>query len=337
MKINRVSEEKLAPSWAFEDVSREGCLDEKFLSEEEMQRIENLPFEDLTDEGIVEERDTIERCAESGSLYHYNAQWSDKTKRALREYAEVSGMKMDKFRAVHPEYIENIRLVEREAANAREKMFQKVANKEIDSMLEDPFKLDERANTDHMKPTNWEDNKKQINLEDRPSMMSGAVKPLRGGEDYFEDPISKLADGQNSILDPGAIESLANSEVEDTGERLRRENEERAASREAKHKEWEQDKIDAMEKSEIIPKGSVFPTEAMNAQPGIKGDLFDFDKVPDKTAGEKIAEGNEEHRKEIQGEDKEEHEFTLKSASVRGISDTFGSELEKALKKHENS
>ena len=113
----------------------------------------------------------------------------------------------------------------------------------------------------------------------------------------------------------------------------KRQNEEKAAGRETHHKEWEQEKIDAMEKSEIIPKGNVFPTEAMNAQPGIRGDVFDFDNIPEKTAGEQISDRNEEHRKEIQGNDKEEHEFTMKSATVRGISDTFSSELEKALKK----
>lgn len=45
-----------------------------------------------------------------------------------------------------------------------------------------------------------------------------------------------------------------------------------------------------------------------------------------------ISEANEDRRKEIQGEDKEEHEFELQKNPARQISDTFGEELKKYLK-----
>jgi hypothetical protein len=205
------------------------------------------------------------------------------------------------------------------------------AKDEVTAMLNDPFKLDEKADTSHMDKANWEDVQRQSSLNDKPAMM-GSVRPIRGGEDYNANPFSQTARGQNSIDNPDAIKALAESEEEDTGARLRKENEQKEEAKKAEHERWQKDKIASMEDSDIIPKGNIFPTESMTAQPGLKEDVFNFD-VPDKTEGEKIAEANEERRKAIQGEDKEQHEFELKTSPKAEISDTFADALKKALRK----
>jgi hypothetical protein len=95
-----------------------------------------------------------------------------------------------------------------------------------------------------------------------------------------------------------------------------------------------------MEGNDIIPKGNVFPTEVMNAQPGLNnsssqmGIYSDFDpaELPEKTKGEMLAEANEERRKSIQGEAKDKEWSSDGKSAARGISDTFGDELKKHLK-----
>jgi len=326
-----MADEQIAPSWAFEDVDKLAASEfiNGYITQEEIERVQSLPIDNLTEAQIVEQRDVIEKCAESQSLYHYNSEWPENIQSTLREYATVCGLEDSKFKSVHPEYIESIKVI----ANGEQEM------KEKGKMTMDAFKLDEAGDMSYMDKSNWEDIHKQNNLEARPS-MEGSVIPLRGGEDYYANSDPQTARGQNSITDPNAIETFAESEQEDTGVRLKRENEERANSREAKHQAWEQEKVDAMEGSEIIPKGSVFATEVMNAQPGLSNDRlemgvysdFDLKDMPDRTDGERLAELNEERRQEIQGAPKDKHDFDIKPQSARGISDTFAEQLKKHLK-----
>ena len=326
-----MADEKIAPSWAFEDVDKLAGSEffNEYINQDEIERVQSLPVDDLTEDQIIEQREVIEACSDKGTIYHYNSQWSDSVKSVLKEYATVCGMDESKFKAVHPEYIESITVV----ASTEETM------KKEAEIQNDPFKLDEAGDMSHMEKSNWEDIHKQNNLEMRPS-MEGSVVPMRGGEDYYANSDPQTARGQNSITQPDAIEALANSEEEDTGARLRRENEEKAMSREKKHQAWQEEKVAAMEGSEIIPKGSVFATEVMNAQPGLDSDKlhmgvysdFDLQDLPDKTDGERLAELNEERRQEIQGAPKEYHEFKPEAHNARGISDTFADELKKHIK-----
>ncbi len=332
MKISKMAEEQLAPSWAFEDVDNVAVADfinREYISQAEVERVQSLPDKDLTEDQVVEQREVIEKCAESNSLYHYNSQWSEKVKSALREYATVCGLDGSKFKAVHPEYFESITVI----ADGH-----KTIKKEA-KMVIDAFHLDDIGDMDHMKESNWESVHKQSNLAMRPS-MEGSVIPMRGGEDYYANSDTKTVRGQNSITEPDAIGAFADSEVEDTGARLRRENKERANSREVKHKAWEQGKIDAMAGTDIIPKGSVFPTEVLDAQPGLNNNKmhmgvysdYDLKDLPDRTDGECLAELNEGRRREIQGAPKEEHDFQPQTHQVRGISDSFAEELKKHIK-----
>jgi len=362
MKINRMAEEKTAPSWLFEGSNAPEFSDSDYIINEEFSRIQLMP-DRLSEDDLVSERETIEACAVKGSLYHYSSNWETTTKSALKEYALVCGMDMSKFRAIDP-----VTVVEANCGSChqlpdydsffqtkvQEKLKEKGVNslddlsegeqkgffKEVDkswkgkdevtAMLNDPFKIDEKADMSHMEKANWEDSKKQGNMDLRPSMKGGII-PLRGGEDYNKSPETRTAQGQNSIGNADAIKDLIENEQEDTGARLRRENEERRNT-DAKHQEWEQDQVDKIGDVSIVPKGNVFQTESMNAQPGIKGDdPFGLDAIPEKTQGEKIAEVNEDRRKTIQGENKEDFEFSSNKAPVRRISDLFGEELKKHL------
>jgi hypothetical protein len=331
MKISRMAEENTAPTWAFEDIDQLAKSEfiNQYITQAEVERVQSLPEDNLSESQVIEQREVIEACSNDNTVYHYSSEWSDDVKASLKEYATVCGLDESKFKAVHPEYIEELKV---------EATAESILKKEAD-VQNDPFKLDTAGDLSHMEESNWEDIHKQNNLEQRPS-MEGSVVPMRGGEDYYANSDPQTARGQNSITQPDAIETLANSEEEDTGARLRRENEERANSRDVKHQAWQDEKVAAMEGSEIIPKGTVFPTEVLNAQPGLESDKihmgvysdFDPQDMPDKTDGERLAELNEERRQEIQGAPKEDHDFKPEAHNARSISDSFADQLKKHLK-----
>jgi hypothetical protein len=76
----------------------------------------------------------------------------------------------------------------------------------------------------------------------------------------------------------------------------------------------------------------------MNAQTGLDTSASTLanlkaEDLPEKTEGEMIAEKNEEHRKSIQREEQPDDWQEMKTASERGISDSFADSLKKALGK----
>jgi len=326
MKINRVADENIAPSWAFDLEGK----DFAYFTEADSKRLMGTP-ETLTDDDLVSQRDIIEKCASDGGYYFYNVDWDKKSVADLREYATACGLDSSKFKETHPEYIEDIEIVRAESKNS--KMSKKASSKNA-LTLEDPFHLEdveEERSTDPNRE-DWETVTSQKHLGKRPSDMSGSVKPLRGGEDYMANQFTQTARGQNSIGNPDAIEQYA-EEGEDTGERLRRENEERSTKRQRDHSEWEQEKVASQEFEDKL-RGTVFPTEVMAAQSGIRDD-FDITKqnLPEETEGEKLAASWEARRQSIQREIPENDWESMKTASVRCVSDTFTDELKRALNK----
>ena len=113
---------------------------------------------------------------------------------------------------------------------------------------------------------------------------------------------------------------------------LKRENEEKAIAKKATHDEWQKNKLEAMSEG-LLQDRRVFPTESMNAQPGIRGEVFDFTSVPELTDGEKLKTANEERKQHIQGKTKEKHQFSAEKAPTVSISDSFSEELKKHLGK----
>lgn len=325
MKINRTSDDNRMPEWAFENKETNTFADKDAVSIENIKRIAGMKNE-ITEDDMVLEKDTIEKCATTKTPYFYNESWTNSIKSELKEYAMACGMNMDMFKSVCP--------LKFAVKTAGVKQMIKTASTIV---LSDPFKIDEKlASSRDMvssrdKKGEWKPEvKKQSELADRPS-MSGIV-PSRGSDDITKNPESRVAKGQNSISEPDAIEKLSESTEEDTGARLKRENKEKVDSRKTKHQEWEREKIEAMEKKDILPNRHVFPTEVMNAQPGIKGEIFDFDSVPEKTKGEQIKGANVERKEAIRGKEKQKHEFVTSKSPTRTISEDFANELEKHLK-----
>lgn len=331
MIINRVAEEKHAPSWIFEKESNESNVSKYALSKNEVDRI---IVEDITDDKIVSEREQIEKCASNGSAYHYNSSWNKNTISQLKEYAILCGLGGDKFIAVDPSNLQNIKDINRESQNHLSQM-RKSYDQHKGQIELDPFKLDEKGDMEHLEQDNWEDIKRQADMNDKPSFMNNSVKPLRGGEDYNKNPFSHTPRGQNSITDPDAIENFSRSE--DTGERLRKENEEKSKERQSNHKEWEKEKLDEVFGNDIIAKGKVFPTEVMNAQPGLdtsasKVANFKAEDLPDKTHGEQISENNDKRRESIQRETTNKDDWQkLSTSSKREISGDFVEALQQKM------
>lgn len=313
MKIYRAADNKIVPSWALESKVEHLAV----ISSQDTDRILSMSSA-LNDDDLVLERDRIEKCASEKTSYFYNVQWPEDIKSQLKEYAVACNMDMTKFQAVDPSLIKKVAV--KEASS--ETMIKTASTKLV---LSDPFKLDNIDDNPHMAKANWQDIKKEAKLAEKPA-MSGIV-PIRGGENYFTNPELRISKGQNSIADPNAIDKLAKNEVEDTGARLQREKREKEVAKTAEFKKWQESK--AMPKD--IAARSVFPTESLNAQPGIKGNVFDFDAVPELTDGEKLKTANEDRKRMIQGEKKEKHEFRVEKNPTPQVSDSFAEELKKYL------
>lgn len=326
MKISRMSEERLAPEWVFSQKETSEFFDKEAIGTDELNRLASMSCE-ISDEEIVLEKDRIESCISSKTPYHYNSQWPETIKSELKEYASVCGMDMSKFRSIDPSSL----ITDMKVVTSESKMLKTASSQvsETSQLVVDAFKLDEKIADSHVK-TKWQPELKNVTkLSEKPT-MSGII-PIRGGEDYFANSETKVAKGQNSISDPNAIGKLADSTIEDTGARLKREKAEKEAAKKTRHEEWQKEKIAAMDGKEILPNRHVFPTESLNAQPGIKGEVFDFDKLPDKTAGEQLKQSNEERKESIRGKEKGKYEFILEKNPRRSISEDFGEELKKHL------
>lgn len=326
MKINRVADEKIAPSWAF-DLNTD---DFAHFSETDSERLQNTPI-NLDDEALVAQRDVIEKCARDGGYYFYNSGWDAKRVEDLKEYAMACGMNLSKFKETHPEYIEDIKVVSAEALTAK---MSKQAASEGSIKLSDPFHLENIEDSRLTDPNrdDWEKVTPQKNLGRRPSDVLSSIKPLRGGENYLDNSYTQTARGRNTIGNPDAIQQYA-EETEDTGERLRKENEERLNARQKNHEVWEQEKVASQEHEDTL-RGTVFPTEVMNAHTGLRSD-FDLTKqnLPEQTDGEKLASSQEMRRKSIQRETVDNDWEVMKTASIRRVSDDLTESLKKALGK----
>lgn len=330
MKINRMSDEKLAPSWALNKIEK-SAKDLGLITEEDAEVLSRLP-RTLTNENIVGQREKIEACASNNSVYYCRSDWDNKNVSSLKEYATICGLDENKFKVVEAESVEDLKQVR--ASDSKEMIkgvkkaeliskASKNPSEAVELIMKDPFNIDELQNASEIKKSWSPEIQKQAKLEEKPSMLTNAVKPIRGGEDYFKNSDVNLST-QNSITNPSAIEKFIET-AEDNGAKLKKQKEISAQKKEDSHKEWEQDKIDIM-KDNMITNRRVFVTESMTAQPGIYSDV----EKPDKTAGEKIAEVNETRRKTVE---EEKNNFVAGGSSFSGISESFAEQLSKFLKK----
>ncbi len=162
----------------------------------------------------------------------------------LREYTVAVGLKPENFVGINPKIANSNAMVktastqETKETKETKKTKETIADK-LQNMWKDPFNIEEKSNTDHMKKADWEGIKQQNALSDAPSMNSNFVKALRGGEDYNKNSNTKLPSNMNSISDPKAIEKLANDTTEGSRERIRKEKEDRQTNRIKENKEWQ--------------------------------------------------------------------------------------------------
>ena len=329
MNIFRVADEKAVPSWLIPDAPEQTPVDE-------VKRI-NIA-EEVNDLVLVQECDRIEECATNGDIYHYSSHWDNGTVSHLREYAIACGMDLVKFRGFDPSG------VQRESkSNNMVKIAQVQDTSARDALLDvmgDPFHIDERSDMSYMEPAKWQTIKKQNNLS-TPSMNTGSVMGIGGGENYFLNSDVNPAKNQNSITNPDAIKQLIENGIDDTGVRLRKQQKAKEDQKKDNHSEWQQEKIDAMSGRDILSHGCVFPTESLNANSGLNNPSsqqgiyakFDPDSVPEQTSGEKLASLNEERKASIQRPiEKDDWQKPCKQSS-RSISDSFANSLEVLLKK----
>jgi len=340
MKIFRVAEEKVAPTWAFGSESLDNYQEQDAIN---LERLNITAPQEVSEVTLLTECEQIEKCASSGKTYHYNSAWTPSHVAHLKEYALACGMDASKFKGVNPQsVIEDHQDVVKSASGSRNIKTAAVDNGKFKLDLGDPFHLDERSDTSHMEKAKWQEVKKQANMKEAPIMMGSNIIPIRGGEDYNTNTNTKAnAKNQNSIADPDAIKKLSESEAEDNGAKIKRQLKEKEEAKKVAHMQWQKDIVDAMEHKAIIPKGNVFPTESMNAQPGLGTPSskmgvyakFDPESIPEKTAGEKIKDQNAAYRKSINSRtEKPKAEFEMSHQSSRAISDVFSEQLKKYVK-----
>ena len=342
MKINKVSDEKTAPSWAFGSKSLDNYRDTEAFTKKEIERLNITKAASVTEVTLAKECEAIEKCATTSKTYHYNETWQPKDINHLKEYASACGLNANKVKGVDPAPILNdMNNIEKQASTSY--MIKTASSNNPEKLklaLSDPFHIEEKVNSTHMDKYDWQQVTKQANLAEIPSMDLGAIKSIRGSESIYVNSEPKTAINQNSIVNPDAIKNLSESTVLDNGARLKQEKAAREEAKRVNAKEWEKNVISSMEKNDIVPKGSVFPTESMHAQNGLSNPSssmgvyakFDKNDIPEKTAGELIKERNISSKQSIQRAAKEKEEFKMEKAEIRTISTTFADELKKHLK-----
>jgi len=300
--------------------------------------LQTQTYPQLSENQLCNECNKIDQCAQNQIPYYYQDLPQENVDH-LKEYALACGLPITMFKKAQKE--EKIITATKEPKMVRTASNDKYTSmtEQLQSVLQDPFHIDERLNAPSIKG-NWEKVTTAQTIKE-PDNMDKGIKPVRGGEKYDIHSDHKSAPGTNTISNPDSIEVLAKSEKEDTGKRLHREREEREASIKISHKAWEQDKIDSMSLPHALSKGTIFPTETMNAQSGLNsprsqmGVYSDFNKddIPTLTAGEKLKQTNDIRKSSIQRPQAEASEIKNKHQSTRTISDDFSTALENALNK----
>jgi hypothetical protein len=341
MRVNRTQDISGIPNWISNDQGFNGIEKkyETFLSEK--SKLNCISSSKVDEDALLKECEKIEKCASSNKEYFFNNTWDKEHIGHLKEYASVCGLENDKLVGINPNEIERI-------ANQNNNKFIKTAstsvkNENLNSLSEalgDPFKLQERSSMDHMEKADWEIITRASKLSDSPfKSMNGEVVPLRGGENYDEANQQKLANNQNSIVDPDALDRLYESQEETTKERLSRQAKEREDKRKLNHEKWENDKIAQMQEDGFKSQGVVFPTEVSYFNTGVKDSFMgaysneDLQNRPEKTLGETLASRNQDRKQAIQRDVQENKEWdSLKEQSSRMVSDSFANSLKRNLK-----
>jgi len=304
-------------------------------------RIEPFP-KDLDEETLVAEMDLVEKCASEGRPYFYRSDWPEDEVSQLREFACACGTRVEADEM--PEEVP--------AAPAEEPM-PKVASTsakvmpvaDMGSIVGDPFHLADLTPETRTPKERQEARKaeriaewQKVSPEQKTQhpdvmMTANSIITIPGGDNPMVSRAVGVGRGENSIASPDAIGELA--KTEDSGERLHAAVRQHRTERKAEKKLWEKEMV---EKAKVVgpgalPRGSVFMTESMNAQPGLRGEVFPTkEDVPDRTAGEMLKQKTKEHRASISRPAGDKNAWqAVQGASRHEISDVFAQELKKRL------
>jgi len=341
MKINRTQDVHNVPDWVTAGTYLEAVEENERLLQAGIDRLNVTAASKVDEMCLFEECEQIEKCASNNQPYYYNSTWSERDVRHLKEFASVCGLGTDRIVGIDPtSVVERTASSEQMVKTASAEPQTSTMEEALKEVLGDPFHIDERTNMDHMKEANWQQVAPEAKLGDAPGVaMLGGICPIRGGEDYRIANQPSLAPNQNSIADPGAIERLEESETFTPGEKLVFDNFERSKKREREHQAWQEEKVAEMQADGFEAQGVVFPTEVGNVGSGVSSSFMgayseaDLKNLPEKTAGESLAQQNETRKASIQRETKSENRTweETKAAPSRMVSDHFTEELKKHL------
>jgi len=308
--------------------SLDGCL-----SSDDIGQIRVLA-KSVNEDGMIEERDRIEKCASSNQVYFYNSNWDKDTIGQLKEYAGICKCKILGINPDGEEFCKKASEIEKLHKEASVTATEKSPL----AGIMDAFNLDREIDTSYLsKDKSWDKLSSESKMS-KPTMSSKehSIISAAGADDYFKNVHLNVRRGQNSVTNPDAIKSIIDDKAEDVGVRIRNERKEQEVGRKseiiASEKKMIQDAKDAG--FGALPNQGAKLTAAMNAQPGIKNkDIFNLDA--EQTDGEKLPKQNEQRKASIQREvKKEERAWDKKQPqATHEISDIFTKALAENLKK----
>jgi hypothetical protein len=304
----------------------------------------------LSDDGIAEEMDKVEKCAASGKDYVFNAEWPAEQVAQLKEYASVCNLTGKMIPARQAAVVAKTNVEDVDPEMERLAAITATTHPKIDLDLAlavgDPFHLTDK-NDIISKQDNWEKVHPERKLASAPQIdVRSGITPIRGEFEYGTSTQLRVRPGENSVADPNAIGKL--SKEQDSGERLATENKERRTARTSAKKLWEKEVVQKGKElgAGSLPRGSVFMTAAApdpiaQSSLDIKTAVAELDKIapqvipdiPSLTEGEKIHNANVDRKVGIQRTSSKDDWQQVKGTTKPSLTDVFANALEFQLKK----
>jgi len=325
-RLFKTSSAEQFPAWIDENSEIKKLAEQ--MSPDDIARLSSKEIDE------TQEFDLIEKCASSKAPYYYGASWDKELKSRVQEYAYINDCKaiaIDLNSEKMAAYTSSKTSMQKEASV-------EVAAPLIPFELIDAFHLDEKGNDSHMKKVEWE----KVTSSDKLAGVTPQNMTVLRSSGIIEDnnlsPHLRVRDGQNSVTDPDAIGKLANSEVEDNGVRLKRENAEHQEQRKLAKSEWE---ADAKKSASDIGFGAlslptIKKTESAHCSSGIRSTqpVIDAKSMPEKTDGEILRDTNIQRKANIQRSKREDRSWdALENQHQAGMSinDLFAEELKNRM------
>ena len=279
---------------------------------------------------LVSAKDEIEKCAKKGQQVFVSENLPSDQRRELAEFAAAVGLPKDDMVEVKAEKQRRCQAL----ATPAPPVVSAAAPKPI---VDFDLSPKSSSNPDNFKKSDtWKTPVAAGKMSDRPGFVG--VVPIRGGEQYDANPVKGVRAGENSIGSPDAIgKSIADGD-KSTRDIIRAENEKRVRDTTFSRDAWQAEAAAKVSGSLLTP--GICRVEAVQAQRhsgapaearSIKPDP-NRSEMPEKSAGEKLAESNDLRRQSIQRpKGKEEDWNSARPAAKTGVSDEFLESARKAM------